>query len=140
MTLKPRNSDMFFAYHIRSAYLTFEDVLRDMLSEREISLEHFYVLRCDWKTAGIAFDDIMAHAMLTREVALQTVSDLISKGYIKEDENGLYALSSQGVNLRTQLLEAYRSQLSKATEGLSKFDIETALSGLLKVQNNLQQD
>lgn len=134
------NSHMFFAYHMRSAHLTYETVLRDMLSDRDISLDYFYVLRCDWKPAGISLDDISTHAMLTRDATLQAVSGLVDNGYINGDEGGLYTLSSQGISVRNQLLEAYRRQISKATEGLPKSVVETALSGLLTVQNNIQKN
>lgn len=139
MMREPSNNHMFFAYHIRSAFLTCETALRDMLNGRDVSLEHFYVLRCDWKPERVAFDDIRAHSMLTKDTTLQAVNDLLAKGYIKGREDDTYELSSQGVTIRHQLLKVYREQLSKATEGVPETVIETALSGLLTVQNNLQE-
>lgn len=133
------NSHMFYAYHMRSAFLVFEQALREMLKDRDVTPESFYVLRCDWTPEETAFDDIRAHAILSKEEAIQSVNTLIAKGYlVKGAADGFYALSPQGRTLRTQLLEAYHEYISKATEGLSEKTIETALSSLLKVQNNLQ--
>jgi len=47
MTTEPGNNHMFFAYHIRSASLMFESALQEILDDQDISLEEFYVLRCD---------------------------------------------------------------------------------------------
>lgn len=133
------NSHMFYAYHIRSAFLVFEQALLKMLNERDLTLENFYIIQCDWSSEESAFDDIRAHAILSKEEAMQSVNDLIAKGYlVNGTKDDFYALSPQGIILRTQLLEAHHACISKATEGLSEKTIETALSSLLRVQNNLQ--
>ena len=140
MTLKPRNSDMFFAYHIRSAFLKSESVLQEVLAGWNLSLDHFYVLRCDWNAEGVSLDEITAHSMLTRQDASQALTDLVAKDYVvKGFKEGLYSLSAQGSALRNQALEAYHVHISKLTDGLSEKVIETALSSLLTVQNNIQQ-
>ena len=138
MTLKPRNSDMFFAYHIRSAFLKSESVLQEVLAGWNLSLDHFYVLRCDWNAEGVSLDEITAHSMLTRQDASQALTDLVAKDYVvKGFKEGLYSLSAQGSALRNQALEAYQVYISKLTDGLSEKVIETALSSLLTVQNNI---
>ena len=139
MTLEVSNSHIFFAYHIRSAYLTFEASLRKILAEWDLSPRNFYVLRCDWKPEETSLDEIMAHSMLTRKDASQALADLIAKDYVvKGFKEGLYSLSAQGSALRNQALEAYHVHISKLTDGLSDKVIETALSSLLTVQNNIQ--
>jgi len=140
MTLTPSNSHMFFAYHIRSVFLTSEVVLRKVLKDRGLSLDHFHVLRCDWKQVETSFDDIKAHAMLTRQEAHQSISDLISQDLIvRGEKQNHYLLSPEGVTKRKQVLELYSAHLSEFTEGLSQKEIESALSSLLKIQNNIHQ-
>lgn len=134
------NGHMFFAYHIRSAFLMNERALQDMLNERDVSTEHFYILQCDWSSQQTAFDAVKAHAILSTEDTTQSLNDLIVKGYVvKGNQEGFYALSQQGHTLRAQLLEDYHAQISKAMEGLSEKTIETALSSLLTILNNFQQ-
>lgn len=140
MTVEPGNSPMFFAYHVRSAFLTLESQMRETLSKWNATPEHFYVLRCDWTPLGITLDEIMAHAMLPRMQAIQAINDLVARDYIKsEAKDGCYSLTPEGVSFRTQLVTAYRAQVSNATQGLSDETIEAALTSLLTVQNNIQQ-
>lgn len=139
MTLKIGNVHMFFAYHMRSASLKSESALREALNEWNLSLDHFYVLRCDWKPEGASLDEITAHSMLTRQDASQALADLIVKNCVsKGSKDGFYSLSPQGSMLRNQTLEAYQVYIAKLTDGLSDKVIETALSSLLTVQNNIQ--
>ena len=134
------NSHLFYAYHIRSAFLVFEQALRKLLNEMDVTLENFYILQCDWGGEEASFEDIKAHAILSDEEARLSVNNLIIKGYIVEGaKDGFYALSSEGSVLRTQLLEAYYEHVFDATKGLSEPTIETALSSLLRFQDNLQR-
>lgn len=140
MTLGPSNSRMFFAYHIRSAFLTFESVLQEILNQWSFSLQHFYILRSDWKSSGIAFDDLCAHAIMSKKETEDILTDLITKDYVlKGSKDGLYLLSPLGVSVRGEVLEAYQEHISKATLGLSDRTIEAALSGLLTVQTNIER-
>lgn len=140
MTLKPSNAHMFFAYHLRSASLKSETALREALNEWNLSLDHFYVLRCDWSADEASLDEIMAHSMLTREDANQALDDLIAKDCVfKGSKDEFYSLSPEGKSLRNQSLEAYHALVSKSTDGLSEKVIETALSSLLTFQDNIQQ-
>ena len=61
------------------------------------------------------------------------------RGYVaKATEAGSYALLPEGRAARVKILEEYYAQIAKATEGMSEKTIDTALSSLLTVQNNLQ--
>lgn len=140
MTLDSSNHHMFFAYHIRSAFLKSESVLQEVLAGWNLSLDHFYVLRCNWNAEGVSLDEITAHSMLTRQDVSQALTDLITKNCVsKGAKDGFYSLSPQGSMLRNQTLEAYQVYIAKLTDGLSDKVIETALSSLLTVQNNIQQ-
>lgn len=139
MTSGPSNSHMFFAYHIRSAFLIFESALSEILNEWDLLPEHFYILRSDWTSSETSLDDLSAHAMMTKKDAQKIVNDLVKKDYaIKGTKEGSYALSPTGASLRVQILEAYREHISKATQGLSDKTIEAALSSLLTLQSNIE--
>jgi len=140
MTLEPSNSHVFFAYHLRSAGLIFEMALKDVLEKWNFGPQHFYILRCNWKPSDMALDDIIAHAMLNKEETVHAINDLVAKGYvIRGPKNGSYALSAQGVSVRDEVIAAYRTQISEATQGLSHEAIESTLSNLLTVQNNFHK-
>ena len=133
------NSRLFFAYHMRSTFLTCELALQDMLNERDMKPAHFYVLQCDWAPGATTLESLKAHAILSEAEAVQSVNDLIARGYVaKATEAGSYALLPEGRAARVKILEEYYAQIAKATEGISEKTIETALSSLLTVQNNLQ--
>lgn len=139
MTIELGNSHMFLAYHIRSASLMFEAALREILNEKELSSEHFYILRCDWISSELTLDDLMSHAILPKKETIQAVNDLVAQDYvIKGKKDEAYVLSPLGVSIRDQVLKAYHAHISKAMQGLSDKSVEAALSSLLTVQNNIQ--
>ena len=139
MTDDLSNSRLFFAYHMRSTFLTCELALQDMLNERDMKPAHFYVLQCDWAPEATTLESLKAHAILPEADTVQSLKDLIARGYVaKGTENGSYDLLPQGRIVRSELLDAYRTHIARATEGISEKTIETALSSLLTVQNNLQ--
>ena len=141
MKLNLGNKQMFFAYHIRSAFKTCELALKDLLEEKNLSPEHFYVLRCDWKPVETGFEDIKAHAMLTIEEANEAISDLVSKKYVvRGTKENHYSLSPEGAIVRNNILELYTAHIAKLTEGISENAIESGLSSLLKIQNNIHRN
>ena len=139
MTHELSNSRLYFAYHMRSTFLTCELALQDMLNEKDLKPEHFYVLQSEWLSEATTLESLKAHAILSESETVQSLSDLIARGYVaKAAEAGSYALLPEGRAARVQILEEYYAQIAKATEGISEKTIETALSSLLTVQNNLQ--
>ena len=139
MTLEIGNSHKFLAYHIRSAHLMFEAVLKNFLDDKAVSKESFYILRCDWVSPETSFDELAAHAILSRGDTEQAIEALIEKDYLSNGrQDGYYSLTPQGASLREKLLSDYRLQIARALKGFSDESIEMALSTLLGVQNNLQ--
>lgn len=139
MTHELSNSRLFFAYHMRSTFLTCELALQDMLNERDMKPADFYVLQSDWAPEATTLESLKAHAILSEVETVQSVNNLIARGYVaKATEAGSYALLPEGRIVRSELLDAYHTHIARATEGISEKTIETALSSLLTVQNNLQ--
>jgi len=139
MTAKPNDIRMFFAYHIRSSFLAYEAVLYEQCADWNLSIDEFYVLRSDWKAAGISGAEISAHAMKTQDEVQKLLKELIAKDYVmKNAKNDIYALTSQGVIIREKALREYQEHFSDVTKGLYEEAVETALSALLTVQNNIR--
>ena len=139
MTHDLSNSRLFFAYHMRSAFLMCDLALRELLNEKDLKPEHFYVLQSDWLSEATTLENLQAHAILSEAETVQSLNDLIARGYVaKAAEAGSYALSPEGRAARVKILEEYYAQIAKATEGISEKTIETALASLLSVQNNLE--
>ncbi len=137
MSVEISNSHIFFAYHLRSAFLALESNLQNSFTEVDLEPEHFYVLRYDWKKENVPLKDLEAHSMLSRNQVVQAVNELIQKGIIIACDGSGYLLSSSGEALREQLLSIYRNKIATATNGISEKTIQTVLSGLLTFQSNL---
>jgi len=130
---------MFLAYHIRSSFLTCEMAFNEELMGLDISIDDFYVLRCDWQQVETPLAELSVHAMKTKRETIHVLDKLMAKAYVmKGTKDDYFILSPRGAALRTQVLQKYREHFSKTVERLSKEVIETTLSTLLTLQKNIQ--
>jgi len=137
----PENS---LPYFLRGAFRGFETALGRYLTEYNLPLSQFYILRLQWSKDGNSQIDIAARAFMTESVASQVLKKMENNDLVrrKPDPNDrrsrLVHLTHTGRKMREQILSDGIQISNENTPQISREDMKTAIEVLIKVRQSFE--
>lgn len=143
MEQKSSDFSAYLAYHVRSLNIVLESALKKKLKDTQLTSDAYYILIANWSKQSLTLHELSAYANLSIKQAERAVNTLFEMGLLKSTKNsniaslGSYQLTKEGEALNSQLLLKRELFLAKALKSTPEADIQTALSVLMKLQDNI---
>lgn len=138
--LLPKKS---MGHQVRIAHRDFERLLNAFLSPHGLKAGYWYYMRALWQQDNISQRElsncvnVMEATSVTMLLGMENAGLIERKRDIKDKRKRNILLTSKGRQLETTLMPIAISINTIATSGISKQDIETCLSVLTKLNQNM---
>jgi len=132
--------DNSLPYHIRGAFRGFETALARYLTQFDLPLSHFYVLRLQWDDHGHTQKDISERAFMTESVLSQVIKAMEKETLLKRKPDPTDArkrrvfLTDKGHQIREKIARDGIGISQANAPQISPEEIKTTMEVLIKVR------
>ncbi len=133
------------AYEARGTFRFFENELISCLSDIDLPVAYFHILRLPWVKEGTSQKDISNMAFITPSVTSQLIKKMEADGLLRRgsDPNDgrikKVFLTKKGKSLKNKVLDVVLNIPIRATEGISDQDVTTAIRVMRAMRENMAQ-
>ena len=133
----PNNS---LPYYLRGAFRGFETALGRYLTDYDLPLSQFYILRLQWSEHGDSQIDIAERAFMTESVASQVLKKMEKNDLVRRKPNPndrrsrLVQLTHTGRAMRERIVSDGIQLSNENSPKISKQDMKTTIEVLMKVK------
>ena len=134
------NPEHALTYHLRGAFRGYETMLARHLSDFDLPLSHFHILRIQWLDEGYSQKQISKKVFMTESVTSQVIKAMEKSGLIKrkldsaDSRKRRVFITPKGNELREKVVVA-GIELAKAHEpDISRDHMKTTISVLVKIR------
>lgn len=139
------NPDNSLPYFLRGAFRGFETALGRYLTEFDLPVSQFYILRLQWNENGNSQIDIAERAFMTESVASQVLKKMEARDLVrrKADPNDrrsrLVHLTRTGQKMRERIVTD-GIQISKEHKPkITREEMKTTIEVLIKVRQSFKE-
>lgn len=139
------NPDQSVAYQIRGTFRAFETLLNRKLSDIDVSLAYFHVLRIQWPRNGLTQKLVAKKSFMTEGVASQVIKGLEKDGLVvrKSDPDDArirrVCITPGGRRLRKKLIALGMTVLEDASLDLNPEHVSVVIEILNSLRSNLDE-
>ena len=134
------NPEHALTYHLRGLFRGYETMLARYLSDFDLPLSHFYILRIQWCDEGYSQKQISKKVFMTESVTSQVIKAMEKNGLIKrkfdpaDSRKRRVFLTSKGNELREKIVVAGMELAKSNQPNISREDLITTIDVLVKVR------
>ena len=145
MLLVKNKSPLSLAYQMRSTFRECETQMGRFLSDLDVPLSYYYILRMEWVEEGIPQKQLANDAAITPSVASQVIQKMCKENLVirklspSDSRIKLVFITEQGEALRDKLNGICESLLEQACRNIPAEDIAIATQVLSGLHTNIQK-
>jgi len=138
------NPEKSLPYFLRGAFRGFETALGRYLTEFNLPVSQFYILRLQWNEDGNSQIDIAKRAFMTESVASQVLKKMEARDLVrrKADPNDgrsrLVNLTQTGRKMREHIVSDGIKISNQNAPQISREDMMTTIEVLMKVRQSFE--
>jgi DNA-binding MarR family transcriptional regulator len=132
------------AYEIRGTFRAFENALIAVLSDKDLTVGFFHILRLTWPEKGMTQIEIADLSFMTASVASQLIKKMCAEGLLEREidkddiRKKIVKLTVKGQETKDSLLQPILDIPKTASQSISDEDIRTAINVLTQLRQNLK--
>jgi DNA-binding MarR family transcriptional regulator len=131
-------------YQVRRAHRAFDRILTDRLTRHELNSGFWYYLRALWIQGGLTQKELSDITNVTENTTVSMINLMIERGLVERTRDSVdrrkmrISLTPSGCKLEEELM-CYAFEINDiAAAGIARSEIETCLSVLSRVAENVQ--
>ena len=142
MTLLPERS---MGHQVRISHRAFDRLLTSFLAPHGLKSGYWYYLRALWQNDNVSQRELSQSINVTEATTVTMIAGMQKANLVKRQRDTIdkrkiiVSLTDEGKNLKTTLMPIAIGINSIATAGISKKDLDTCLSVLNKLNNNMHE-